>query len=47
MTRIARKSALVTENWIIPFDEEYYGLYSYGIRFFGEKLSIDLVFINS
>lgn len=51
MTRIARKTALVTENWFLPSDNEtifrYYGLISYGIRFFGEKLTIDLAFINN
>lgn len=46
MTRIARKTALVTENWILPVDG-YYGFYSYGIRFFGEKLAVDLGFINN
>jgi hypothetical protein len=46
MTRIARKTALVSENWILPVDG-YYGIYSYGIRFFGEKLAVDLGFINN
>ena len=46
MTRISKKTALVTENWFIPTDN-YYNLYSYGIRFFGEKIAIDLAFINS
>lgn len=46
MTRISRKTALVSENWILPVDG-YYGIYSYGIRFFGEKLAVDLGFINN
>jgi hypothetical protein len=46
MHRVSRKVALVTENWLIPVDS-YYGLYSYGIRFFGEKLAVDLAFINN
>lgn len=46
MTRISKSTALVTENWFIPTDG-YSGLYSYGIRFFGEKLAIDLAFINT
>jgi hypothetical protein len=46
MTRISRRTALVTENWLIP-GNGYYGLYSYGIRFFGEKLSVDLAFLNN
>ncbi|MCJ8165236.1 hypothetical protein MKJ04_10310 [Pontibacter sp. E15-1] len=46
MTRIGRKTALVTENWIVPTDT-YYGVYSYGIRFMGEKITVDLAFLNS
>ena len=46
MTRISKKTALVTENWFIPTDN-YYGIISYGIRFFGEKLAVDLAFINN
>jgi hypothetical protein len=46
MTRISRRTALITENWLIP-DNGFYGLYSYGIRFFSEKLSVDLAFINN
>jgi hypothetical protein len=49
--RIGRKIALVTENWLIPDagngDFKYYPLYSYGLRFFGETLSVDLAFINN
>ncbi len=49
--RIARKTALVTENWIIPSSENskltYYPVFSYGIRFFGETVSFDLAFINN
>lgn len=47
MTRIAKKTALVTENWFIPSDDNYYGLFSYGIRFFGESMSVDLAFLNN
>jgi hypothetical protein len=46
MTRIAKKTSLITENWFIPTNN-YYGLISYGIRFFGEKLAVDLAFVNS
>ena len=46
MTRIGKRAALVTENWIVPFDS-YYGLYSYGIRFFGENMAVDLAFLNN
>ena len=46
MTRIGRRTALVTENWFVPADS-YYGIITYGIRFFGEKMSVDLAFINN
>jgi hypothetical protein len=48
MTRIARKAALITENWFIPDDNYGFNcLFSYGIRFFGEKIAVDLAFINN
>jgi len=50
MTRVSKRIAFVTENWLIPVSDEnsgYYGLFSYGIRFLGEKTSIDLAFINN
>ena len=47
MTRVAKKTALVTENWFVPIDDRYFGLITYGVRFFGEKLSVDLAFINN
>jgi hypothetical protein len=46
MHRISRKVALVSENWLIPTDT-YYGIYSYGIRFFGEKIAVDIAFLNN
>lgn len=46
MTRISKRAALVSENWLIPTDG-YYGLFSYGVRFFGEKIAVDLAFINN
>jgi hypothetical protein len=52
MTRIRPNMSLVTENWILPFGEDleegrYYEVFSYGVRFFGKKLSVDLAFINN
>jgi hypothetical protein len=50
MARASKRIAFVSENWLIPKigdTEGYYGLYSYGIRFLGEKTSIDLAFINN
>lgn len=46
MKRISKGAALVTENWLIP-SGEYYGLISYGVRFLGEKIAVDLAFINN
>lgn len=43
--RISRRMALLTENWIFPGVED--PLISYGLRFFGEKLSVDLAFATS
>lgn len=45
-TRIANRASLVTENWLFP-DENYQGIFSYGIRFFGERIAVDLAFINN
>lgn len=49
--RIARKLAFVSENWFIPYtsdgNKKYYPLFSYGLRFFGESLSVDFAFINN
>ncbi|MBK7710447.1 MAG: hypothetical protein IPJ37_05525 [Bacteroidales bacterium] len=54
MVRASKRIAFVTENWIVPGINDtsadtysYYGIFSYGIRFLGEKTSIDLAFINN
>jgi hypothetical protein len=50
MVRASRRIAFVSENWIIPGvgdNEGAYGIFSYGIRFLGEKTSIDFAFINN
>lgn len=46
MKRVGRKVALVTENWLVPADG-YYGVYSYGLRFMGEKITVDFAFLNN
>lgn len=46
MARLSKRIAFVSENWIVPVDD-YYGVFSYGIRFLGENTSIDLAFINN
>ncbi len=50
MVRVSRRIAFVTENWIAPIGGEeghLYGVFSYGIRFLGEKNSVDLGFLNN
>ena len=50
MVRASRRVGFVSENWLIPElgeDGSYYGIFSYGVRFLGEKISIDLAFINN
>ena len=53
MMRVRENMSLVTENWFLPFGEDfeartkYYEVLSYGVRFFGRKLSVDLGFINN
>ena len=46
MLRTGRKFSLVTENWFVPVDG-YYGVISYGGRFFGPKMSVDVGFLNN
>jgi hypothetical protein len=50
MVRASNRIGFISENWIVPGAGEnggYYGIYSYGIRFLGEKISIDLAFLNN
>lgn len=46
MARVSRRIGLVTENWLVPADG-YTGLISYGLRFMGERMTVDLAFINN
>ncbi|MBC8183558.1 hypothetical protein H8E88_20895 [candidate division KSB1 bacterium] len=43
--RISRRTAFVTENWVMPGVGD--PIISYGLRFFGEKMSVDLALINT
>jgi hypothetical protein len=43
--RISRRMSLVTENYILPGESN--AAVSYGVRFFGEKLAVDLAFWNA
>lgn len=44
-TRVSRRVSLLTENYYVPAISDQ-ALISYGFRFFGEKLSVDLAFAN-
>lgn len=43
--RIARRASLVTENYVNGLCRNA-ELVSYGVRFFGDRLSVDLAFWN-
>ena len=43
--RVSRRTSLISEYWIITGDDGG-ALFAYGIRFFGEQLSVDLAFAN-
>lgn len=50
MARVSKRIGLISENWMVPNagdNEGYYGVFSYGIRFLGEKIAIDLAFLNN
>ncbi len=42
--RLTRRMSLVTENWVFPEVDD--PLVSYGFRFFGEKMAVDLAFVT-
>ena len=43
--RLSKRISFITENWGVPGADGV--LISYGLRFFGEKLSVDLALLNS
>ena len=43
--RVSRRIALVTENYLLPISENNL-VYSFGLRFMGEKLTTDLAIFN-
>jgi hypothetical protein len=48
MARFSEKIWFVSENWFAPVDDpNYYFVISYGLRFSGRKISVDLGFINN
>ena len=46
--RVSRRISLISENWIITSTDDIDGgaLFAYGLRFFGEQISVDLAFAN-
>jgi hypothetical protein len=47
LSRISKRTALVSENWLLINNNSLKAVYSYGFRFFGEKMAVDLGFINN
>ncbi len=46
MTRVSQRLSLVSENWLLPIDG-YYGAFSVGVRFMGEKTTFDFAFFRT
>ena len=45
--RVSRRIAFVTENYLLPIESDNNIIYSFGVRFMGEKLTTDLALVNS
>ncbi|MCO5250916.1 MAG: hypothetical protein M9949_05785 [Candidatus Kapabacteria bacterium] len=45
ITRISKKASLISENWFVPSQDFF--VVSYGVRFFGENLAVDLALFNN
>ena len=43
--RISRRISIVTENYLLPVSTDNI-LYSFGLRFMGEKITTDLALFN-
>lgn len=44
-TRVGKRMGFLTENYLIPGDQ-FEAIFIYGMRFMGERISFDLVFLN-
>lgn len=44
--RVSRRVSLISENWFIPVGGRTEGVVSFGFRFLGENLSVDLAWIT-
>jgi hypothetical protein len=45
--RTGRRTSLISENYVVTTGDETVTVLMYGIRLFGEKLSVDLAFMNA
>jgi hypothetical protein len=45
-SRMGRRLSVISENWFIPVDSRTEGLLSFGLRFLGEGLSVDLAYLK-
>ena len=45
--RVARRVALISDNWLFPMYKGSKTLVSYGLRFLGEKVAVDFAFANA
>lgn len=45
--RISRRLSVISENWFVHDAGDTDGVISYGLRFLGERMSVDLAFINA
>ena len=43
--RLSRRTAFISENWVFPGVDD--PILSYGIRFFGESMAVDVAFYNT
>lgn len=44
--RVGRRFGIVTENWFIPFGDEYGALLSFGFRYIGERITWDFALLG-
>ena len=45
--RVGRRFGIVTENWFIPFEDQYGSLVSFGFRYIGERITWDFALFGA
>jgi len=45
--RFSRRTAVISENWMASDSKRYDALFSYGLRFMGKSIAVDLAFLNN